>query len=104
MRPSSPAVREFPLFRTTRETISGEKGDTELSSGHSLKNLRLTIQADGSLVWETGELNCLAKASAISVMGGGFGGIGDRLIGRGFGKFAVDEFDYTLQDCWVTLV
>ena len=30
----------------------------------------------------------------ISVMGGGFGGTSDRLIGRGFGMFTIEEFDY----------
>ena len=66
VRPSGPAVLELPLFLIACETISGEKRGAELSRGHSLRSFRLTIRVDGSLVWETAEVNCSAKAVAIS--------------------------------------
>ena len=64
---SGPASRELPLFLIACESISGEKRDIKLSSGHSLRNFRLTIRADGSLVWETAEVNCSAKSVAIYI-------------------------------------
>ena len=39
-RSSGPAARELPLFLIACETISGEKRNTELSSGHSLRSVR----------------------------------------------------------------
>ena len=48
--------------RKACEKISEEKWDIELSIGHSLRSLRLTVWADGPLVYGTGEANCLAKA------------------------------------------
>ena len=66
MRLSGPAAREFPLFLKACEIISGEKPDTELSNGHCFRSRRLTIWANGSLEWGTVEVNCLAKAVAIS--------------------------------------
>ena len=66
MRLSGPAERESPLFLKACEIISGEKPDAELSNGHSFSSRRLTIRANGSLKWGTGEVNCLAKAVAIS--------------------------------------
>ena len=57
-------LSELPLFLIACATISGEKRGFELSSGHSLRSF-LTIQADGSLEWETGEVNCLEKAVAV---------------------------------------
>ena len=67
VRSSGPAAKELPPFLIACETISAEKRDTELSSGDSLWSFRLTIRADGSLVLETVEVNCSAKAVAISV-------------------------------------
>ena len=62
VRSSGPAARELPLFLIACETISGEKQDIELSSGRSLWSFfLLTIRVDGSLVWETEEVNCIAK-------------------------------------------
>ena len=66
MRSSGPAARELSLFIIACETISGEKRDTVLSSGHSLRSFHLTIRVDESLVWETAEVNCLAEVVAIS--------------------------------------
>ena len=57
------------------------------------------------MVWGTGQLNCLAKAFVISLfMSGRFGGTSDTLTGIGFETFAIDEYDYAYQHCWVTLV
>ena len=33
-----------------------------------MRSLRLTIRAEGLLIWGTGEVNCLAKAVAISLL------------------------------------
>ena len=89
VRSSKPAARELPLLLIFSETISRKKRGTELSSGHSLWSFNLTIWVDGSLVWETAEVNCLAKSIAISPLrvGQGFGGKCDGLIGRGFSTF-----------------
>ena len=65
---SGPTVRELLLFLIACKTKSGEKRDTELSNGHSLWSLRLTIRADRSPVWETAEVNYLANAVAISTL------------------------------------
>ena len=54
--PSGLAAKELLLFLIANGTISGEQRYTELSSGHSLRSLRLTIW---SLEWEIGEVNCL---------------------------------------------
>ena len=43
VRSSGPAAREFPLYFIACETISRNKRDTELSSGHFLWSFRLTI-------------------------------------------------------------
>ena len=50
------------------ETISVKKRDTELSSGHFLWSFGLTIRVDGSLLWKTAEVNCLAKDVVISTL------------------------------------
>ena len=89
-RSSGPAVRELPLFLIASNIISGEKRDTEISNGHSLRSFHLTILANGSLVWKTAKVNCLAKALAA----GAFGGKSNGLIGRGFGTFPIKGFDY----------
>ena len=54
------------MFLMTCETITGDKRNTELSSGQSLRTFRLTIRLDGSHDWGTGEVNYLAKAVVIS--------------------------------------
>ena len=90
VRPSGSAARELLLFLIAYETISGEKRDTGLSSGHSLRSLRLAIRADGSLEWGTGKVNSLAKAVAIFPLW-----VRDfELIERGFGTFIFKGFDY----------
>ena len=66
VRSFGPVARELPLFLIACKTMSGEMRDTQLSSGHSLWSFRLRIRADGSLVWETTEVNRLTKAVAIS--------------------------------------
>ena len=63
--------------------ISGKRMATVLKSllinirrkaGYGINNwtllmeLTLTIRTDGSLVWETAEVNCLAKAVTISML------------------------------------
>ena len=67
-RSSEPAARELPSFLIACEIISGEKRDNELPSGHSLWSFRLIIRADGSLVWDTAQVICLAKTVAISTL------------------------------------
>ena len=62
VKSSRPAERQLPLFLITSGTISGEKWDTKLSSGHSIRSFRLKIRVNGSLVWE---VNCLIKSVAI---------------------------------------
>ena len=50
------------VFYSLRNNIRRESVHPELSGGHSLWSFRLTIRVDGSLTWETAEVNCLAKA------------------------------------------
>ena len=69
MRSSGLAARKLSLFLIAFETISGKKRDTELSSGYSLRSSRLPIGADGSLAWETAEVNYYAKAVVFSRCG-----------------------------------
>ena len=68
MRSSGIAARELLLFLIACGTISGEKRDTELSSEHFLWNFHLTIRVGRMPVWETSEMNCLAKAVVISTL------------------------------------
>ena len=77
------------VFNSLRK-ISGQKRDTDLSSGHSLWNFRLIIRADGSLVWETAKVNCLAKYVAISTLRvRDLEEKCDGLIGRAFDTFPI---------------
>ena len=70
-----------------------EKGDTELSSGHSMGCLVLTIRADGLLVSEMGEMNSFLKCSSyFFVLGGRFRGRGDRLNGIDISRFSIKGF------------
>ena len=66
VRPSGPALLELPNSLIAWATTSVVKRCVELSSGHSFRSIRLTIRVAGSLVWATIEVNCLAKAVAIS--------------------------------------
>ena len=68
VRSSGPAAGELPLFFIACKTISGEKRDTELSRGHALWMFCLTIRADESLISETADVNCLAKAVTFSTL------------------------------------
>ena len=64
--PSGPAARELPLFRRALDTMSGVKGEKEVSSGCALLRRRLTPRARGSVEWREIEVNCLLKAVAIA--------------------------------------
>ena len=66
VRPSGPALLELPLSLIACATISGVNRGVDIPRRHSLRSFRLTIRVDGSLVWGTIEVNCLAKAVAIS--------------------------------------
>ena len=68
LRSSGPVARGLPLFLIACETISGEKRYTELLSEYSLWSFRLTNRADAGHVTRMtdSEVNCLAKAVAIS--------------------------------------
>ena len=66
VRPSGPAARELPLFRRALDTMSGVKGEREVSSGCALLRRRLTPRARGSDEWREIEVNCLLKAVAIA--------------------------------------
>ena len=65
-RQKVPRGKILEPFLIACAAISGEKRGVELSSGHSLRSSRLIIRVDGSLVWGTIEVNCLAKTAAIS--------------------------------------
>ena len=78
------------VSNSLREIILGEKRDTKLSSGHSLRGLCLTILVDGLLEWGTGEVSCFY----FLIVDDGCGGKGDVLIGRCFGMFTIEGFDY----------
>ena len=91
------------IYNSLRNNIRREVGYRIIK----LTLFPLDIAADGSLVWETEEVNCLAKAVAISmlrmrdlegkVMGSG-------LIGRGFDMFPIKVFDYAPKSRRFTFV
>ena len=98
------SLQKVRHLRTTCETISGEKRDNELSTGHSLRSFRLTIRAGVSLEWWTGEMNCLSKAVVTSPLWVRDleGNVGS--IGRGFGTFAIKGLNYVSRAWRVTFV
>ena len=83
VRPSGPVARELLLF-----SIAGET----LSSGHSLKSLRLTIRADGSRGNRGGGELFSKSCCYFSISGDEFGVKVEELIGRGSGSFTLRDF------------
>ena len=56
IRPSGQATVELLLFSIACETISEEKRDTELSSGHSLKSFLDNSGGGVARVWDSGDI------------------------------------------------
>ena len=56
------------VFNNLRNNIRTETGYRGISSGYSLRSFRLIIRVDGSLVWDTAQVICLATAVVISTL------------------------------------